>query len=85
MAALWAQNNISELFNLLSFLEPKKFGGGLEDIQAEFGHLSESKQVLPRAPTRHTHTHTHFKSLQGPDTVLLKAAITDCARSINTM
>lgn len=39
------QNNISELFHLLSFLEPEKFGGGLAEIQEEFSHLEEAAQV----------------------------------------
>lgn len=39
------QNNIGELFQLLAFLDPAKFGGGIEDVEANFGHLAEQKQV----------------------------------------
>lgn len=39
------QNNIGELFQLLAFLDPGKFGGGIEDVEATYGHLAETKQV----------------------------------------
>lgn len=39
------QNNIEELFQLLAFLDPVKFGGGMQDMDSTYGHLAEAKQA----------------------------------------
>ena len=49
MCAHELQNNIEELFQLLTFLQPEKFDGGLEDVREEYGHLSEANQVWVRS------------------------------------
>ena len=40
------QNNLAELFMLMHFLDAAKFGA-LEDFQAEYSDLTETKQVPP--------------------------------------